>query len=76
MKYPCQLVNPYCPEDLCILPITHKGFHHLGTMSEPTPLPHMRRAIKGGPYTEDQLSNLGWELADKLGLHDRKNNAT
>lgn len=34
----CTLVNPLCPDDLCILPEGHEGYHQLGTMVEPQPL--------------------------------------
>lgn len=33
----CNLVNPLCPDDLCVLPASHRGPHQLMTDIEPGP---------------------------------------
>lgn len=69
----CQLINPLCPDDLCILPHGHKGYHRLGTMSEPMKLDmrHTFKMHKGTSTNDDELARLGWEHAQRLGLHKK-----
>lgn len=69
-SYSCQLINPFCPDDLCVLPMNHKGQHKLSTMSKPGPV-NMRRATKGGPYTDEELIAKGYELGKARGYYKR-----
>lgn len=60
----CQLINPLCPDDLCILDHGHKGtkrgIHHLGTSSEPFKVGTlMRMSNHDKPFTDEELINLG-----------------
>ena len=64
----CQLVNPLCPDDLCLLPQDHEGYHRLGTMAEPDEVsdimfmapPRKRRR------SASELYQLGWKKAREL----------
>lgn len=75
----CLLVNPLCPDDLCVLPRNHPGTkkneHLLGTMYgsaglNPSPKyrlkmsRHMFLAPEGS--TEDDLMELGCKRAEEL----------
>lgn len=66
----CQLINPLCPDDLCVLPFGHKGWHQLGTMSEPMKLSRLHRLAvprqNGVPYQDFELIQMGWELQEQL----------
>lgn len=60
----CTLVNPLCPDDLCVLP-PHKGWHCLSTMIEPGPVwSGMKRAAAG--TSRENLIQLGCDKAAEL----------
>lgn len=72
----CQLVNPLCPDDLCLLPYRHRGGHRLGTMSQDDRFVLSKEhvlfmhVVKRGtvPLTADELVCLGYDAQDKLCL--------
>jgi hypothetical protein len=71
----CPMINPQCPDDLCILPAGHvgtaEGYHVLGTTAysaaEKFPLEWMRPE---GTSIED-LYNEGWRIQEELFPSDR-----
>lgn len=74
MKYPCQLVNPLCPDDLCLLGYRHRGGHRLSTMGNNERFVLRRdhylymHVVKRGtlPLTEDALADEGWAAQSRL----------
>lgn len=57
----CWLVNPLCPDDLCVLPPGHRGNHLLMTMAEPMPLNEEIFIYSRTARTETDLIREGWE---------------
>lgn len=70
--YPCQLVNPLCPVDLCELPYRHRGQHRLSTMGERGPVGPLLRRHRGAPLDADGLVALGEALAERLFPEDAR----
>jgi len=75
----CQLVNPLCPDDLCILPKDHvgtkQGYHILGTTPWDDPLHVTKRSVMfllqeetGDSREVDQndLIRIGWTRQQEL----------
>jgi hypothetical protein len=60
----CTLINPLCPDDLCILP-PHKGNHCLMTMIESGLVSPLMHRVKGH-RTYEELVQLGFQEAIKL----------
>lgn len=78
----CTLVNPLCPDDLCVLPNGHpgtkEGKHLLGTFPGSFPqnnvAPSPKDAVVVSEYmwmahrntTDESLIHLGWETQERL----------
>lgn len=68
----CPLVNPLCPDDLCVLPLGHvgteQGYHLLGTDAYDDPLKLTKRSVLylEGPLPKEKLVKLGWKRQKEL----------
>jgi hypothetical protein len=75
----CQLVNPLCPDDLCVLPKNHvgteQGYHILGTTAWDNPLHVTKRSVlfllqeETGDEREvdrEGLIRIGWTRQQEL----------
>lgn len=69
----CQLVNPLCPDDLCVLPKDHvgtaQGYHILGTTAWDYPLKLTKKSViffSEEELDQEGLIRLGWSTQREL----------
>lgn len=66
----CTMVNPLCPDDLCILPYGHpgmaEGWHHLGTDVGPNQYELAELHPRGPNARPRDLVELGWKRQREL----------
>ena len=61
----CPLVNPACPDDLCVLPAAHASLHQLQTMVEPGEVWDGMFLMSGNPRIRT-LIDAGYRASQKL----------
>ena len=66
----CPLVNPLCPDDLCVLPGGHLGEHQLETMVEPGPVSQIMFLMPQGTQRQTLIAagDAYWDDVPKSGL--------
>jgi hypothetical protein len=68
----CPMVNPACPEDLCVLPVGHPGaeqkIHILGTDNYEWATKYKDFPMAALGHTDSELINLGCIEQQRLGI--------
>jgi hypothetical protein len=72
----CPLINPMCPDDLCVLPAGHVGttedYHVTGTMSYGQAEKFPREWMRPEGSNPQFLMQEGWRVADIMFPDDRR----
>lgn len=61
----CTMVNPYCPDDVCVRPAGHRGGHTLGTMAYDEQTRRKFPMLPDGA-SYDEVVATGWDRARDL----------
>jgi hypothetical protein len=75
----CPLINPLCPDDLCVLPSGHvgtsEGYHVTGTMAYNQAEKFPMEWLKPEGSRIQFLMQEGWRVADIMFPDDRRDRA-